>query len=357
MGSLAKIGIAAGRIVPVAEIPGHSAAPSLSEFSRSCLSRFGFARIADRVCDGAPLNVRDVETLLSKASLPVLMKLVEIKRCSEGYAAPLPLVLLPLASWSARYDSTKILELSEGLLRGIRHKHLRVVIDELDYSKLDGELFSVLREISSCRPGVTLVGPSVDDVVSWVVSATQNERGLKKFEALLHRLRDAGLGRLMPTSMVDVLKTVHEAGFPASLVTNVSEFSSPLELAKELLRVNEIAQGQPIDVWVPGYQISRASSSLISRSALNFQLLRVLAVGSLCLDAVPHRRASTRYFSVDALQFARYCGANDYGFGAVNELTARSMQLEKLDRLKRAVRSTGIGTPASSAMPCYFPEA
>lgn len=357
MGSLAKIGIASGKLVPVAEVPGHAASPTLSDFSRTCLSRFGFARIADRVCDGAALNVRDVEMLLSKASLPVLMKLVEIKHREGSCAAPLPLVMLPWSSWTARYDSTRILELSQGLLRGIRHKQLRVVIDELDYAKLDGELFSVLREISSCRPGMTLVGPSVDDVVSWVISAAEHESGLKKFENLLHKLRDAGLGRLMPASMVDLLKTVHEAGFPASLVTNISEFSNPLELAKELLRVNEIAQQQPIDVWVPGYQVSRASSPTLSRAALNYQLLRVLAVGSLCLDAVPHRRASTRYFNVDALQFARFCGANDYGFGAVNELTARAMRLEKLDRLKKAVRPVAAASSRTSAMPCYFPEA
>lgn len=357
MGSLAKIGIASGKLVPVEDVPGFSPSPSFSEFSRACLSRFGFARIAERVCDGASLNVRDVEMLLSKASFPVLMKLVEIKHRDATFAAPQPLVMLPLSSWAARYDSTRILELSQGLLRGIRHKQLRVVIDELDYSKLDGELFDVLREISACRPGMTLVGPSVDDVVSWVLSAAANDSGLKKFENLLHKLREAGLGRLMPASMVDLLKTVHEAGFPASLVTNVSEFSSPLELAKELLRVNEIAQEQPIDVWVPGYHVPRGSSAMLSRSALNFQLLRVLAVGSLCLDAVPQRRASTRYFSVEALQFARFCGANDYGFGAVNELTARAMHLEKLDRLKKAIKPVSELPAKPAAMPCYFPEA
>jgi 2-iminoacetate synthase ThiH len=89
---------------------------------------------------------------------------------------------------------------------------------------------------------------------------------------------------------------------------------------------------------------------------MNFQLLRTLAVGSLCLAAIPNRRASTRYLTMEAIHIARYCGANDFGFGAVNELTARTMQLEKLDRLKKAWRLEARGAARSSAAPCYFPE-
>lgn len=359
MGSIAKLGIVSGKLVPISDVPGHRAPAPLTEFSRACLSRFGFARIADRIADGLSLGVRDVEMLLSKASLPVLMKLVEIRHGADECVEPLPLVVLPLSTWVSRYCPTQILELSQGLLRSIGHKQLRVVIDEIDYSKLDGELFAVLREISTCRPGVTLVGPSVDDVVSWVVSAASrgDDRELGKFEKLLHRLREAGVGRLQPSSVVDVLKTVREAGFPASLVTNVTEFTSALDLSKELLRVNDIAKQQPIDVWVPGYSAGAVSAS--SRSSMDFRLLRVLAVGTLCMDAVPYRRASTRFFSVNAIQFSRFCGANDFGFGAVNEITAQAMHLEKLERLREAIGSeVSAEFPVKTVTePCLFPEA
>jgi hypothetical protein len=286
------------------------------------------------------------------------MKLVEIKHQEEECQAPQPLVMLPLSSWTSRYDSDKVVELSQDLLKGIRHKQLRVVIDELDFEKLDHELFVLLREISSCRPGMTLVGPSVDDVVSWVVSGASEKRQGERFEDLLQKMRRAGLGRLMPASMVDVLKSVRDAGFPASLVTNISEYGSPLELAKELLRVNDISREQPIDVWVPAYDYGMKARSSTQNPALDFQLLRVLAVGTLCLNAIPYRRASTRYFSMDAIEFSRYCGANDFGFGAVNELTARTMHLERLERLKRAVKpARAAGAGRSQSMPCYFPEA
>lgn len=338
MGTIAKIGIVSGRAVPLEAVPGHPGQAAFTDFSRGCLSRFGFARIADRVVAGLPLGIRDVEMLLSKASLPVLMKLVELRHGGEDCVQPMPLVMLPLSNWAARYEPTRIVELSHDLLKSIRHKHIRVVIDEIDFEKLDGELFAVLREIAHCRPGLTLVGPPVDDVVSWVLSAGSSKgiQSVPRFEQLLHKLRSAGLGRLMPSSAVEVLKTVKEAGFPASLVTNIPSFATPLELAKELLRVNEIAAHQPIDVWVPGADPLPASKRT-GTSALDFQVLRTLAVGSLCMPAVPYRRASTRYLSVEAIQFSRHCGANDFGFGAVNELTARALHLEKLDRLRRAV--------------------
>jgi hypothetical protein len=362
MGSIARIGIFSGKPVPVGDIPGHRSPAVLSEFARACLGRFGFARIAERVALGQSLTVRDVEMLLSKASLPVLMKLVEIRHRTEEWKPPLPLVVLPLSNWTSRFSSTRVLELSQDLLRSIRHKNLRVVIDRIQYDQLDADLVALLKEISSCRPGMTLVGPSVDDVLAWAVSVsgTGEPLDLRRLERMLHRLREAGLGRLMPSTMADVLSTVRAAGFPASLVTNVADFESPLELAKELLRVNEVASQMQIDVWVPGFELTQRarSNQQLARSAVDFELLRVLAVGTLCMDSVPYRRVSTRYFSVDAIQFARYCGANDFGFGAVNELTAKAMHLERLDRLKRAVPSHRQPTAGSEdpLRACPFPR-
>ncbi len=359
MGSLAKFGIIGGKAVLLDSVPGLGRSQSKEDFARSCLAKFGFSRIADRVAAGLPLNMRDIEMLLTKASLPVLMKLVELGHPGEEVTPPEPLVMLPLSSWSARYQPTEILELSQGLLKGIRHKNVRVVIDEIDYDKLDGELFEVLREISACRPGITMVGPSVDDLVTWMVSSAsrQSEGESPRFENVLHRLKDAGLERMMPSSVVDVLKTVREAGMPASLMTNVLGFSTPLELAKELMHVNEIAQQLPIDCWMPGFDESKLPARMPDRGTLDFQLLRLLAVGSLCLPSIPYRRASTRYFSMEAIQFSRHCGANDFGFGAVNEMTARTMHLERIDRLRRAVGAPARRTARAVGMDCPFPQA
>jgi hypothetical protein len=87
--ALARFGIINGRKVPVSEIPTVEA-PKLDSFSKKALAKMGFQGIAERTLTGARLTDGDINKLLEKAGVPVLMKLVRLLtegRCIQ--AAPL----------------------------------------------------------------------------------------------------------------------------------------------------------------------------------------------------------------------------------------------------------------------------
>jgi hypothetical protein len=135
-----------------------------------------------------------------------------------------------------------------------------------------------------------------------------------------------------------VAPTVQAAGFPLSILTNILEFESTGELARELFRVHELSLEQAVEVWMPGYETrSSRSRAGAERAIREQQLLRLLAVGSLTLSKVPFFRASSRYFSVDALRMAARFGANDFGFGAVNMLSARLLKIESYETLRKVL--------------------
>ena len=74
------------------------------------------------------------------------------------------------------------------------------------------------------------------------------------------------------------------------------------------------------------------------RRVFDYQLLRILAVGSLCLMNVPLIRASSRNFTVSTLHMAPYFGANDLGFGAFDEITADRLKLQPITQLEQVNR-------------------
>ena len=75
--ALAKFGIINGRKVPVSEIPTVEA-PKLDPFSKKALAKMGFQGIAEKILVGARLSDGDLNKLLEKAGIPVLMKLVRL---------------------------------------------------------------------------------------------------------------------------------------------------------------------------------------------------------------------------------------------------------------------------------------
>ena len=98
--------------------------------------------------------------------------------------------------------------------------------------------------------------------------------------------------------------------------------------------------GQDIDLWCPacsGRGSRRALGCEATEGAANLTLLRFLAIGTICLPYVPWRRASSAHFSLEALNLARYFGANDFGFGAANEEAETVLSLKRLDLVRAAV--------------------
>ena len=102
---------------------------------------------------------------------------------------------------------------------------------------------------------------------------------------------------------------------------------SSQKVSREVSRVATITEGSGglaaiLNEGLASKQVDAAQidvaevDSFDGRAGIDYKILRVLAVGSLYLDAVPFCRASSRFLSPYGMQYAVTCGANEFGFGA-----------------------------------------
>jgi len=362
MGNVARHGIYRGQRVRAEHILLSTPHRRIEDIFRHMCAQYDgddkrFSKIADRVAARQELPAPDTAFLLERAPLPLLMKLVEL--ASLGAAArekpivkPLPMVLLPLSRWLAQSNYYETLELARGFLRRLPYEKVEVVIDSIDLAQLDGPLGPLLRDISRSRDGLTLIGPSVEEIVASTCGTEGSQNSdfqqcgpiVQKLEKKLATLRQSGIKRLRSTSCLGALKLVHEAGLWNTIVTRIDSYLTPMDLAKELATINRVAvQGSFVMVWTPGFRDERQHTAHRHDQPdqnphfRDFQILRALAVGTLALTQVPYKRASSRYLSPCGVHFALACGANEFGFGAVDESTARSLKLQPYESLAESL--------------------
>ena len=67
-------------------------------FSRTALSKAGFLKIAEKIANDETLESTDIERIISSASLPVLMKLVELSNYVTEVTESRPIAVLPLGA-------------------------------------------------------------------------------------------------------------------------------------------------------------------------------------------------------------------------------------------------------------------
>lgn len=307
---------------------------TLDEFSARALSSFGFARIGEKLLNREALTVDEVRILLAEASIPALMKLTTIAGVRGATVSPRPAVVLPFNQWALQNGLARAVTMSTDFLQRIKHREVSVSLDFIDLEHLEDEVGPAVAEIAQCRGGISFVGPHVEDIIGWVYHRAQSApsnfhpEGLQgKVESLLSKLRTAGFDRLRLTSIRSALRSVGNNGFPVGLVTDCNQFPTSQLLAEELVRISGLHQeGIHVDVWTPGYSSSNGES-LFEQAAVDLRLLRVLAVGALVIRDVGARRASSRFLSLEGMQIAGLLGANDFGFGAVDAVTAKALHI------------------------------
>ena len=315
MGTLAKHGIANGCRVELAVLVPEFANPKLSVLARKYFAKLGLARIAERVIERRPLSVADINLLLNKAPFAALLKLVELRCGAESCLQPKPLTHLPIKRWLSQHSPDKVLALTEKHLNQYQHPDLRVAIDLqeiVNYEPTVREDFlSVIQETVARNPGVTFVG--------------QNGEILE----------------LSELSQKPSLASVRNSSSSSQVIsTNILQFATSQDLAKELFRIHELSVEEGVDLWIPCYEAIAGKGRCVPPAIKDFQLLKLMALGSIALINVKYRRASTQYFSVAALSIARLCGANDLGFGAVDKPTAKVLQIGELKALQTIASNT-----------------
>ena len=336
--ALARHAIIDGKKVALIEANPHMSPDGLDEFTFGILSRFGFLSLAQKIVSRRALDVEEIEVLLTEASLPILMKLVELRKGTVVNPSITPAVVLPLSLWR-RFgsDLEEAARLSKDFLQEIPHEVISVSFDRIDLDYLQPALLRFFRQIADARPGIMLLGPSIDEVVAFPGigdSAVTPEFLLRR---RLEFFRESGFTRLMATSSEEFLGLTHELGFLNYLVTDINHYPGFRELAEELKRIAALASKRGlVDIWSPGVRINNLPL-LHDDPITDFRLLRILAVSALCFDHAPVVRASSRYLSLEAIHFARYLGADDLGYGAFDSLTKKTLRVKPLGALTRAM--------------------
>ena len=339
---LARVGIHNGQRVAVEGLLATMQQPYLDDFAEGLLSQQGFMRIARKVMEGEQLSVPEIGLLLDKASMPVLMKLVSL--CG-GPARPLqvtPAVVLPLRLWlDFKSDLRQVSDLACEMLVGIEREEVQVTFDELRFASLTLPVRRLIETIARCRPGLTLVGPSNLDLAAECGNLSGCDESLgKELSRRLEFLRDLGFRRLRSSSERRYLDYLHELGFETSLLSDVTKYRSHIELAEDLLEINQLSGSErSLQVWMPGKNWSGGPAKRFAVDQLfEFQVLRVLAIGRLILSNIPKIRASSSFLSLEAMGLAHHFGANDLGFGAFDRPTRDYLWLESFQSLSSVER-------------------
>jgi len=265
------------------------------------------------------------------------MKLIGLsKRTKESLSAS-PAVLLPLRNWmNFGVSISDILEQATDFLCSIPHCNIQVAFDDTPLDELlsvEGEFY---KQIANCRDGLILVGPSIEEIErSAHGDLIQKDEYIDR---VLQRLCDLNFKRLRATYQTKYLHHTKRHNLTNCLVTPVDQFNDEHSLSHELYRIRELSCNPGlIDCWSPGV-LNSSSQTWLEKSATDFHLLRILAIGSLVLEKVPLIRASSVHFSLDTIHLAAHLGANDLGFGAFDQLTQETLRLQPLGDLKRISR-------------------
>lgn len=351
MGNLAAFGIAGGKKVPAGGLLEQKESDLDDPFTAKAIKEAGFFDIAEKLQNHQQLSVEEIEELYKGAPAAVLLKLVGWKHYLRPHTDLTPIVYLPFENWISALGVDEALERSLWFLEQIDHEDFRVILDGLDYSRLNSGLSQLLLEISSCRPGITLVAPAAESIMTWLSGEarfdTLNALRTVRLIRLLGQMKAAGVLGLRPSTAPSMIKIIHEVGLDAPLMTPVDRLASPREFAELMVKINCISgDDKVIRTWTPG--LVQIPCKRMPRAVKDNLLLRAIAIGTLCLDNVPLIRGDSRHLSLDGMRMAGLFGANDCGVGAVNAETAERLRILPFEVLSNATASPAAWRPESA---------
>lgn len=318
--------------------------PELGASVRRTIGRFGFLRIAQKIEQSLPLELDDVELLIARAGLPVLMQLQLLRPRVFRARTAIPLLLLSESLSKQLLTSTSAQDGIAEQLRSMSYPEIHIMFQTNAPAQLAEKVAPIIERLSKVRPGLTFLAPRLEDLIAAVCASRPISfaKGYdKQIETTLSQLRQVGFQVLNSARVRQELTLLGEMGFRTTVYTDLYDYLSTRELAEELLSVANLFQSSnsrrlTIEVW--GAALRRYSYASLPEDAVrDFQLLRILAVGSLVLPLVPAIRASSRYFSLQALTLAQYCGANDLGYAALDEFTAAALNIESIKTIQEAL--------------------
>lgn len=338
MGKLARVGIVQGKLVALEQVRRQGSLCLADRFWRKIFEKSGLLEVAERVAQAEELNRSQLIHLVQEATLPILMKLVSLNNRRERIVHPQPIIYLPIADWLTSSGLHNSIDLALKNLSQFTLTDLRVAVDRFNVSLLNRGILRVLKEVMRKRPGLQWVGPSLESIIQEMQKdvGISEEVDARDVDHLLWQMRQAGVTRLRPSRRQYYHALLEEPGLQQGVVTDLDVGHDANSIIEELLAVDALALNAGcIDLWMPG-RFSITSGLRKKSGASDVELLRYLAIGSLVLRNVKYIRATTCYFSLQAVKLAPHYGANDLGFGALDTTTALSLDLEPIEQLTKS---------------------
>lgn len=305
----------------------------LDDLTSRMLSQLGFLGIARKIVSLQELEREEMLQMFNSASLPILMKLVSLLPNRPDLRIPRSALVLPWSYFLSNHDFEEASEMSQNLIRNIPHQELECAFDFFDIGELYGNFGKSLIAISKARSGVCLVGPRPEDIMSWIArhkSPKTEEQCVEELRSILLRLKEIGIGRLRLSEFKLGVKIAGEVGLRTSLATDLSSFSSYTELVDEIESIRELSHQVGIEIWA-------AFSRRANNAVAYFNAIRLMAIGRLVFERIEHVRAPSSFFPEECLRFAFYCGATDFGSGAIDLPTQQRLNVKGIAKIRHSI--------------------
>jgi len=304
MGSLARSAIFRGGLVESNRLFGERSGSAMEAFLALLQYKSDdVVRVAEKLLAKENLNESDLLTLYTGFDVSLLLKLVELRLEPKPLAAPDPVTLMCQANNPSALNYP---------LPHRRSSSLYIVLGRQELSQ--SALYEQLSSANSLGAAfeLVLVGPRLEELL-----VAEGKTEIEGLEDLLAALKAAGVGRFRATTSLEYAATLKRLGFPVTLCSPLDLFYSPRVFVRHLMEVRDsgILSGAG-SVWEPG--ITNWHSTLRANLDLNFNLLKALTLGAIVFDGAVPVRASSRYFSIDALRLSHLFGANSPGVAAIN---------------------------------------
>ena len=324
--------------MPVEGLVEEASRVRLTDFSRKCLGAFGFASLAERLEAGELPGLDDIQLLLEKAPVSVLLKLIELVDPQPSDASSrtpdvLPIGYIPLHELLQKGPEFAWEEVSR-YLEAFPYQAGKVCVALDDYQDIEKRYGSILGRWISRFPHLAPVAPSLESMIQYLMvqGEQSNHHRVYMLERILGGLGQIGFSDSRGCAYRGGVKMLRSAGFEVSLITGVDRYRRPHQLARELHKIQQMtAQDALITRWSPG--LVSADGDRGPGASFDFYVLRVLLVGALALRTVPHRWVNSRFLRTETLEFMGRTCVNDSIWASIDEESAKKLNIHTVETL------------------------
>ncbi len=306
------------------------------EFSYNLLKKNNLLEIAENIFCLKSLNRSQAETLLN-VPLPFLLKLAEIRKPPPNTDLLTPVLYLPLASSLEKSSSLVIAEVfSEEIQLHLKtFKKLSIALDQLE-TKFDQAIFiETLENIFSKFPKRL----EIYSLSARTISTTPSPNRKNFITFLQQYSNKITINSLTPSE----LKLIKDAGFDIAYVQTLSS-STENKKNRDKTFLDQLSEIQKklspnLESWQPQFNYELDKLPLQENAALGLEILSKICLARLVLPHTKQIKAPLSILGSKLANVALEFGATHLGFAAVDENSAKNLQLPLYQRTLKEIEN------------------